>query len=147
MSTTDTVLRFSRPEPTYKDADLLKPLDTSNIMTEAEDCFGKEWDPTAKACGTCADNEICGIKFSAAVREKVKEMDKINQYLDLSDWTLVDDEDLNLWLGMRTRTSEQLLDKVLTSAKSTDEVAGIEYLKRFLKKNNWKVEGGKVYAK
>lgn len=139
------VHRQPRSETFYPQLDLTLPIDTDQLMTAAGDCFGIELDITHQDCIHCADNEICSIKFAALLRSRVKEKEKIVQYLDTSDWTLVDEEKVNIWLSLKQRTTEELLDKVLALAKSPDDQAGINWIKKFMPKYGWKSKGGILY--
>lgn len=105
------------------------------MSEDVNDCFGKDFDIRQNDCAGCADNEVCGIIFGNAVRAKVKEMDKINKYLDVADFSLIDDELLAIWVKQKERTVDELFDKISTDAKCADEVAVVEWIKRWVKGN------------
>jgi len=107
----------------------------NDFQTTPVDCFGSLWDITSKQCQICSDNEICGIVTGNAVRQKAKEMDKVKQFLDLSELDCINEEAIKLWLAMKPRPVADLVARVHKDGKTPDEVAVIEWIKRFVKAN------------
>ena len=137
----DDLLRQPRPSSTYNDLDLTKPLDMKEFNVTPVDCFGSLWDITSKQCAVCSDNEICGIVTGNAVRAKARELDKVKQYLDLSEIDCINEDGVKIWLSMKSRTVPEFVAKIHKEGKTQDEVAVVEWIKRFVKAND------KIYIK
>lgn len=114
--------------------DLSKPVDTDSIPLNEGECFGKEWDMGTKECQYCADNEVCGLLMSNVVNKKVTELESKEEFLDLTDFTLVKIKELEeKCLGY---TTQQLVDTITKTARATDEVAVIEFIKNWIRNSD-----------
>jgi hypothetical protein len=120
------------------DHDLSKPLPP--IKTD-DSCFGKEWDLATNDCQYCADNEVCGILFSKLVKAKVETIEADKIFLDQTDFTLINKKELLKAInGMSTG---HLMKYIQLTTKSTDEVAIVEWIKRFVKETEGlSIKGG-----
>lgn len=54
-----------------EDTDILKPIDISQIGSNGDPCFGKEYNLSTKECKMCGDSELCCIKF-VELMEKIE---------------------------------------------------------------------------
>ena len=116
-------MRNQRDTKTH-DPDLSKPI--PSIPTD-DTCFGKEWDLATNDCQYCGDQEVCGILFSKLVKSKVAE----KTFLDQTDFSLVNKKELLKSInGMSTG---HLMQYIKLASNSTDEVAIVEWIKRFVK--------------
>lgn len=123
--------------------DITKPVDLPESVEG--DCFGKLYNPKEDACSVCADSDLCCLKFGELVDDAARELEKEQgNYLDNQDFSLIDETALGIWLGVKTRTAGELLDKITVGGKVQDEVAAVEWMKRFLKQQGFKVQKGKV---
>lgn len=101
-----------------------------------ESCFGKMWDMSAKECGMCADSDMCGILYQEIVDNKVKEVASRNvKFLDETDFDLINTELLKTTIKSASgeMTVAGLLQWVMEAAHTADDVAAIEWIKRFIK--------------
>jgi len=135
MSTNATG-RVARLESSYSEIDLTKPVDLSEVTGTAEDCYGVEWDIRSPICIICADNEMCGIVTASKLRAKVKEIEKVEKYLDVSCLKEVSTEGVKIWLSGKTRTTGELIEKIKELGNTADEVAVVEWIKRFIKNDD-----------
>lgn len=112
------------------EADLSKPL--TGIAPDGT-CFGKEWDMKDKDCQYCADNEICGILFATnVVKAKVKEVESKNPiFLDQTDFSLIDKK--LLIQQINGLTTSEFVAIVKKQARTEDDVAAVEWIKRFVR--------------
>lgn len=120
-------MRNQRDTKTH-DPDLSKPI--PNIKTD-DTCFGKEWDLATNDCQYCADNEVCGILFSKLVKSKVAELEAEKTFLDQTDFSLINKKEL--LKGIDGMTTGHLMKYIQLATHSTDEVAIVEWIKRFVK--------------
>lgn len=120
-------MRNQRDTKTH-DPDLSKPI--PNIPTN-DTCFGKEWDLATNDCQYCADNEVCGILFSKLVKSKVEELEAEKTFLDQTDFSLINKKEL--LKGIDGMTTGHLMKYIQLATNSTDEVAIVEWIKRFVK--------------
>lgn len=118
----------------FNELDLLSTVIREDMLDtkETTDCFG-HWDLRDKSCSVCADNEVCGIVTAERLQKKAKEMEKIEKYLDVSELDVLDKEVIKVWLAIKERTVDELVDKVMAESKNYDETAVIEWIKRFIK--------------
>lgn len=119
------------------EVDLTVPIDKENVMSEQYtgegDCFGQDWDAGSNDCAECAVSEICCIMFKDKQDKKVKSMEKAKKYLDISDFSLIDRDALMVWLSLGKRTVDDVYEYVERKSKSADEVAIVEWIKRFIR--------------
>lgn len=128
------------------DIDLHKPLPaTLDVYTDPEDCFAKEWDPTHSECSVCSECDLCGTMFNKKVVAKEKELGEKEQFLDLTDFTLVD------WGGIleniEGKNVADVFAQVQKEARTPDEVAVKNKLVEFLRGNNLRTENGIIKRK
>jgi hypothetical protein len=120
------------------DPDLSKPLPM--IQTDGS-CFGKEWDLGTNDCQYCADNEVCGILFAKLVKSKVADLEAEQTFLDQTDFSLVNKE--QLLKGINGMSTGHLMQYIKLASNSTDEVAIVEWIKRFVKETEGlSIKGG-----
>src|SRR5687768_15964280 len=120
-------LRQPRPQPSYSNVDLTKPLKMNNFVTAGGDCFGELWDITHKQCSVCSDNAICGIVTGHNARQMAQQMHKIKTYLDVSERDCVDVDTDKLLHDFKPRLVAELIDKVMERSKTTVEIAVKEW--------------------
>lgn len=121
-------MRNKKTEKTI-DPDLTKPLPL--VPINEGDCFGKEWDMGTSECQYCADNEVCGILFSKLLRSKTDELEQVNTYLDQTDFNAIDKKALLSIINGMTSKDLKVYIKLVT--KSIDDVAVVEWIKRFVR--------------
>ena len=120
------------PKQDTTKVDLTKPV----TVAPAEDgCFGREWDMRTNECSVCADNLVCGIVFSEnGLKDKVREIEEKNGgFLDEIDFGLVDEEEVVKWIKSGKTTTKELIAHVAKAAKCRDNVAVVEWIKRFVR--------------
>lgn len=125
-------------------ADLTKPLDIKAVSVDDGTCFGKEWDMADRECQYCADNEVCGILFSKQLKNQVAKVEAENpKFLDYSDFDSLDEDVVESKVnGM---TTQELFDFIKTNAATEDDVAVVEWIKRFVKsRENVSIKNGIV---
>lgn len=59
-----------------EDTDILKPIDISQIGSNGDPCFGKEYNLSTKECKMCGDSELCCIKFAELIGKDRKQLEK-----------------------------------------------------------------------
>lgn len=148
------ISRSRRLEPSFEEFDYFTPIalstgvlkDKAEAMNkDQEDCFGKEHDMRESLCVLCADNEMCGLYMGENTRAHVKEMEKIEKHLDVSKMDSIDSDAIAMWLSMgKEKTTEELYVKVALAGNSEDEVAIVEWMKRFLKRNDLTIQEGVI---
>lgn len=132
-------LRKTREKPTYPKLDLLLPVGAeikAKLMEKEKDtCFGKHWDPVENDCAICADSELCCILKQEAVNASARGVEKKRgvEWLDKADFENLKDEDIIFMCDLNSGhlTTQELIKDVLRHAKSSDEVAATEWIKRF----------------
>lgn len=140
---------MSKKENIYKDIDITKPIDKKPISVETTDCFGLEWDMRVKECGVCAMNEICGIMFNDTLKKKVKEVESKHEvFLDKADFHALNEDALYEEIKNNDGkiSVESFVDRLKLTANIVDDVAIIEWIKRFKAKNNLKFRGGFIWT-
>lgn len=115
--------------------DLSKPFNQFEVAkVEEGNCFGQMWDPSNEACQTCADIEVCGILFEKGVKKRaaVVEKDK-GPFLDEARMHKISAGEISKWIQDTPveLTTEDLIEELLTRAKSKDRPSAIEWIKRF----------------
>ena len=120
---------------------LLEPINTDSLqVTNADDCFGKMWDPQHRACSVCADVEVCGIIFQEAqVIPAKKKFDKDTVPLDLTNLHAVNWDRLKLVIVKYTKegdlmTYDELFEYVQKVAKTKDTYTIKIYIENSLNK-------------
>lgn len=138
-----------RNKPT--EANLTTLLDPKELMTDnPEDCFGKAWDPQDKDCAICHDVEICGIVKQEAIKKRVKKVEKEKgPMLDQTAFEKVPQEKivagLTEWANDgEPATYEELSEQIGKLARTKDEVAIREYIKRFLPRHGFIITNEKT---
>ena len=141
--------RKHREKPTY-DVDLRRPVSKETKKEIAvkestgDSCFGLEWDASNNECGMCADNELCAIFHRSVVDKRAKEIEKKTGalFLDRTDFANVDKEKLLFQMDLKSgvMTSRELLGMIMEQACTSDDVAAVEWLKR------WKKETGDKFT-
>lgn len=112
--------------------DLSKPIDVSILPETDDSCFGKEWDVGQKDCEYCSDNEVCGVLFSHRLKSNVEQIEtEHTTFLDKSDFTGLNEEDI--LSRINGITSEEFFSLVKSLANTEDDIAVIEWIKRFIK--------------
>jgi uncharacterized Fe-S cluster-containing radical SAM superfamily enzyme len=141
-----------KPKETKQKVDLLKPV--TILDGSAGDCFGTEfYNPQDKDCSICADIEICGIKFQGIIQKKKTDFEqKHGPLLDQTDFDSVNMAKIEELAIKYEEEGEPLLfqelvDAVSDLARTKDDIAVIEYLKRTIPTTNLILKEGKVYAR
>lgn len=148
--------KLPRNKATYATVDFSKPLQFKE--TPSNDCFGREWDPTSRDCGVCADMDVCGVYFAEKLKKQTEAINKQAEekeeyFLDQTDFSLINEEALRKIVITRAKSKEgieveELFDAVKTKSKCSDDVAVVEWIKRFLKKDsNLYTRNGKILLK
>lgn len=132
-------------EPTKEkhEIDLTKPVDPEG----ATDCFGREWKPSDASCKVCADLDICGIKYQAEVKKRVKEFDKTLP-LDLTAFEKINFTKMVKMIRKYSDdplTYEELADLVAQQARTKDMETVKAYLRRQFPSHNIIVSENKLY--
>lgn len=69
--------------PDLTNQDPLEPIDITQLGTNGDPCFGKEYNLATKECKMCGDSELCAFKMSQVLRITRKELEEKNHYKDL----------------------------------------------------------------
>lgn len=123
----------------YSDIDLSLPVDKSKLKVSDEDCFGILWDMGSKECPLCAMNEICCIPFQDKVNKQAEEIQAKNVvFLDQTDFSVVDPAKLLSTIKEKSgkMTVAELVTRVKVKADTADDMAAIEWIKRFVKSHD-----------
>ena len=128
--------RVLKTESRFSDVDLTIPLNSEDIMAKIEqsDCFGKVWDLRTVECSKCAERDVCGIIFNETVKGKVKEVQQEQGaiFIDLSDFDRVNKNTVFDWVVSGETKVQDLLTYVMSLACTSDQEAGIQFLKKFI---------------
>jgi hypothetical protein len=125
---------------TQTKVDLTIPVDPGNFLPNDEtDCFGTDdYSPQDHLCATCADIEVCGIKFQEATKKKVKAVEaEHGPMMDQCDIDGVNFKTIER-LALKYQdegepmTFEELQEVVALQAKTKDSEAVLELIKRNL---------------
>jgi hypothetical protein len=127
-------MKKSREKKT--EVDLLKPIDPKTL--EAIDCFGLEFDSHSSECSSCADSELCLIKWSEDVKGKKIAFEIQNgPLMDQVDFASVDMARIERLAKKyqdegQPMTFQELQDVIAGQANTKDNEAVIEFIKREL---------------
>jgi len=134
--------------------DLLIPVDPASIMPDEQtDCFGEEYDPRNADCSVCADEALCGLLYSSRIKKKIKETEKENgPYLDQTDfasvdWKKIEEKAKEYEDSGEPMTFQELTEAISVLARTKDQIAVAEFIKRSLPETRINIEGGNVYAR
>lgn len=135
----------ARTQKTVKSvADFTVPIDTSQFNPSPDDCFGKEYNPTAIECSGCADNEVCAILLGKKLPAKSRDIQK-EPYLDEADMSLVTNELLSEFCEKNNGKEVSLLvDYVMQISKFHDTKAAKIRIQDFKAVSTLKVKGGLI---
>jgi len=143
-------LRSAKKGPAPK-VDLLVPINAAAFKPkDAEDCLGRAWDMSSTECPVCAMCDICCILFQETLAASVKAVeDKNVTFLDKTDFENINQTELLAEIISRSGEMpvSELIDKVMAIAETADEVAAVEWLKRFIKDNPIKTVEGILWKK
>lgn len=122
-----------KPNSGLKLPDITKPIKELEDKPTVE-CFGLDWDPTTRECSVCAANEICAVVTAKSTASIVKEKEKgVGFYMDQQDFQFDQEHLLSEIINKSGKmTSAELVALVKSEAKSRDDVAVIEWIKRFI---------------
>ncbi len=130
---------MKNPRDKKTDVDLTTLLDPEQLRNDnADDCFGKEWDPQDRDCSLCHDVEICGIVKQQTIETRKQKIEKDKgPFLDMTAFEKVpmDKIAINLknWAAEDDPASlEELEETIGKAARTKDKVAIREYIKRTL---------------
>jgi hypothetical protein len=138
--------------PTPKDkkqsVDLTVPLNPSQFTSD--ECFGNAWEPSDKDCSICADIEICGILYQDKIKKKeatIKAKQK-SHFIDVGDFAKVPEVKVikickRYFDDGEPLTLEELMELVIEYAEISDHTAVLNYIKRLLAGNNFKIDNNK----
>lgn len=130
--------RITREQKTVN-PDLTVPINNEEIMSTASGCFGKLWDLRTSECSKCADRDVCGILFNDnVVKPRTQEIQEEQGaiFLDLTDFKKVTDEKIFNFIESGVTTVQALVAHVGALACTSERVATVEFLKRFIKSND-----------
>lgn len=133
----------------HESVDLTVPINKQLIDIPAEGCFSREWDMGSPECPVCAMNDICGILFQDVVNKKVKEVEaKHTTFLDKTDFKNIDTEALLKEIRENNGVVpvEFFATHIKKTANTADDVAVLEWIKRFKAEHNLKFRGGKIWT-
>ena len=133
---------------TKSSVDLSKPV--VKPVVSADDCFGKEWNPSCLDCSLCSDLSVCGVVFKHNIQMKAIEIEEqVGQFLDNTSFDLISQKKLikELQLSSGAYTTQELFDKLKTQSRCPDDETVIIWMKNFLIDNNFKTRGGVIYYK
>ena len=82
--------------PDLTKQDPLEPIDITQLGTNGDPCFGKEYNLATKECKMCGDSELCAFKMSQVLKITRKELEEKNHYKDLD--TLEDVEGIKKYM-------------------------------------------------
>jgi hypothetical protein len=136
------------PRKVMSKVDLSQPINYNDFTFEKDDCFGGLWNMEDKSCRMCHDNVVCGILFSKKVAIEEKKIQAENEtFLDTVDFQNVNKDALALWLSIKNRTVEEVFEYVTQKSSCSDEVAVVEYIKRYVLANKFRIRDSIVYVK
>lgn len=96
---------------------------------------------STKDCQYCADNTVCGIIFNNEVKSKVVKIEETTLFLDKTDFSLIDKN--KLLKKINNMKSADLVEYIKTTAKTQDDVAVVEWIKRLVKETEGlSIKGG-----
>ena len=101
--------------PDLTKQDPLEPIDITQLGTNGDPCFGKEYNLTTKECKMCGDSELCALKMAQVLKITRKELEEKNHYKDLD--TLEDVEGIKKY--MRSLKRKGLTRKEIVSKCNT----------------------------
>lgn len=121
------------------EVDFTVPINIPDIMKTAKGCFGYLWDLRTSECSKCADRDVCGIVFNDNVVKPTTQLIQEEQgaiFLDLTDFKAVKPEKVLSFVKSGETKVSDLLAHVMATAHTSDRVAGVEFLKRFIQSND-----------
>lgn len=101
--------------PDLTKQDPLEPIDITQLGTNGDPCFGKEYNLATKECKMCGDSELCAFKMAQVLKITRKELEEKNHYKDLD--TLEDVEGIKKY--MRSLKRKGLTRKEIVSKCNT----------------------------
>lgn len=138
-----------------KGVDLSKMLPALDALGEpADSCLGREYDANTAECKQCADADLCLGYYKYKITEKVKE--RMPQLpLDVADFSRITETIQGKLLGLVRKYQdegncmqvEELFDTFKQLSQCADDVAVVEYLKRFILNNTLKTQNGLLMFK
>lgn len=132
-------IRIPRKKPTHKDVDTLLPVNKKKVMANdvarnGASCFSHLWNMETKDCGSCHDNEMCGIMFASRLKRKVKEFEAEKPpMLDVIDFDGITRKSIMMWLRTQERTGKEFIDHVEVLSKCPDRETVKMWCKSFIK--------------
>lgn len=142
-------------KPPKQKIDLFKPIKAEDFMDKVtnNDCFGNLWDGAYTECKTCGVEAVCATicrKNHKAQEKKLEQQEGpyLDQVRELSEAqqskivSFVKASELD-----NPVTSSELFSTIKKLMKTKDDVAAVQYVKRFVRGNGLKISEGKVYSK
>lgn len=139
------------PKEQRKPVDMAKILPSLQELGEAPDsCLGVEYDALAQECRSCADSGLCLAYFRNHITSKVMQVLPDVPFVDVADFSLITDVIQQKMLGViRARQDENnpapvtdFIQAVKTISKCQDDVAIVEWFKRFMTNNGLCTKNG-----
>lgn len=133
--------------------DISKPIAGNETLEAAlsdeENCFGKMWSLSSNECSMCSLFNVCGIYFdSRTLQKKISEKEsKYGPFLDQADLSLIDTSYIEKKISEGDYTVAKLIKYAHKASRLTDEVAIIEWIKRYFVSNKLKTENGIIKRK
>lgn len=140
--------RVTKTQPHKQD--FTAPIDPAQFKVVDGDCLGKEWDMRSKECPVCAMCDICSILFQSQVRKKIQQVEAQHAtFLDKTDFAAIDQQQLRARIEAANGQMNvgDLVEEVHATAQTDDEVAVVEWIKRFLRDNGLKTTEGKIWKR
>lgn len=137
-----------QPRMKKSPSDLSREIDASDFTFDKNDCFGGLWDIEDRLCRLCHDNVVCGILFAKKVALEETRMQRENEkFLDTVDFENINKDALCIWLSTSAKSVDDFFDYVAKKASCSDEVAVVEYIKRFTLANGFKIRNSVIIVK
>lgn len=100
--------------PDLSKVDILTPLSISDIGSNGDPCFGKEYDLTTSECKSCGDSELCAMVFAQKLNKTREDLEKDNHYKDMD--TLLDLKGIKKYMRSQKRqgeTKKSIIEKAM----------------------------------
>lgn len=86
--------------------DILTVTDISTLGSDADPCFGKEYNLSTPECKRCGDSEMCAIKFAQLMNLTREQVEKENTFKDME--STVDTETIKKYMrGLKRKGAEK----------------------------------------
>ena len=133
-----------------QEVDLLKPVVIPELSSD--DCFGNEYSSRDNDCAVCSDSDFCSLVYADKLKKQIKQTEKDSgPFLDMTDFSSVD------WVKIAQKAKEyadagepmtfqELTEAIATIARTKDQVAVVEFIRRSLPDTTINMKDGYVYT-